>query len=91
MIETQQFAAFVRDFIRRENEELEHDTLWNLWLHKCYDGRSFDQFRDELLSAAAGAEMTGQQAREALEASAEMLGGFVPPEAKEHENLQEGR
>ena len=84
MLRTGRFAEFVREVITMHNAETEEKTLWEAWLHKCYD-KTFDEFRRALGAAQeAGTEgMTGRDLADTVRQSAEMLKGFRPGKDEE--------
>lgn len=47
MIRRGRFKEFVESLIRKQNEEADEKTMWELYLHKVYN-KSFDEFRNEL-------------------------------------------
>ena len=84
MLRTGRFAEFVREVITMHNAETEEKTLWEAWLHKCYD-KTFDEFRRALGAAqdAGTAGLTEQEMEDTVRQSVEMLEGFRPGEADE--------
>ena len=83
MLRTGRFAEFVRAVIAMHNAETEEKTLWEAWLHKCYD-KTFDEFRRSLGAAQeAGAEGAAQTVEDTVRQSVEMLEGFRPGDADE--------
>ena len=79
MLRTGRFAEFVREVIAMHNADTEEKTLWEAWLHKCYD-KSFDEFR-LALGLAQEVETEGaaaQTVEDTVRQSVEMLEGFRP-------------
>ena len=84
MLRTGRFAEFVREVITMHNAETEETTLWEAWLHKCYD-KTFDEFRRALGAAQdAGTEgAAAQTVEDTVRQSVEMLEGFRPGDVDE--------
>lgn len=75
MIEGRRFAAFVRESSKARDEE----KLWNIWLHKDFSGRSFEDFRRSLrTSRVAALKPTKRQLGATVKDSLEILSRFRP-------------
>lgn len=81
MLRTGRFAEFVREVIAMHNADTEEKTLWEAWLHKCYD-KSFDEFRRSLgLASDAVTDVpTTKEMENTVKQSFDMLAAFNPLE-----------
>lgn len=74
-ISTGSFNEFVRMVWRKQQS----DELFEVWLHKVYDGSTFDQFKRKVL-APQQHRMTKRQIEATVKESFAILEGFKPPE-----------
>lgn len=76
MISTGRLCEFVEEFIKTHNEEEEHKTAWDFWLHKI-SNQSWEEFRESLNHTEnIEAAPTQTEMEETVRASFAMLSGF---------------
>lgn len=81
MLACQRFLEFVTEFLKLHNEDMEAETLWDLWLHRVYD-KSFDEFKMEIgYSSSNETQETIDAAvlETTVKESNNILNGFIPP------------
>lgn len=61
--------------MKTHNEEHEDKMLWEIWIHKVFDHRSFKEFKEALKNTNTAAP-TQKELEETVRASFEMLNGF---------------
>ncbi len=47
MIRASRFCEFVDEFLRLNNERVRQESLFDIWLHKCFD-QGYDEFVSEV-------------------------------------------
>ena len=74
MIGARRFLAFVNEATERRAD----DYYWDMWLHKCFDGTSFEKYKMRLLGRNAQhiTAPTDEQAARIAADSLSMLEGF---------------
>ena len=77
MIATKRLTEFIHEFLHIKNEEMEENTMWELWLHRVHD-MSFDEFVRKAKTAAAEPETLENETIESIIAdSRNILDGFT--------------
>lgn len=78
MIAARRFGAFVTEAMERRAD----DYLWQMWLHKCHDGTSFDRYKARLTGRPVQHSTTqapsDDRVAEIVGDSLKMLEGFAP-------------
>lgn len=78
MLISHRFTEFITEFIKIHNEDMENETMWDLWLHKIYD-KSFDEFKRSIGSSDNSAvQMDSATFETTINESMEILNEFVP-------------
>ena len=77
MIQAKRFSAFVRELLDIYNEEQEHKTLWDIWLHRVYD-KSYPEFRQSIGVRDQAAAPSPVEIASTIQDSKSILNAFVP-------------
>lgn len=79
MLAAGRFTEFVLEVIEIYNSEMEEKTLWELWLHKCFD-KSFDEFKRSLGAAKENnlEAPTTKDVENTVKQSFDLLAAFNP-------------
>ena len=65
-------------FVRTVQREISDERLYNLWLHKVFDGTSYNEYRRKSYSSARNASMTDREQAGIISESLDILDGFDP-------------
>lgn len=87
MLATGRFREYIGEIITLYNEEQQEKTIWEMWLHKCFD-KSYSDFRNGLGMKTEKAAPTRDEQIETVRHSYEMLNSFNPLGAGEDEYIQ---
>lgn len=79
MIKMRRLEEFIRQLIDMNNEEMEDKSLWEIWLHKVWNGKNYPEFRNEIKGETTAAP-TQEETRSIVQDSKNILNGFVPGE-----------
>lgn len=78
MIATGRLREFVDEFVKIKNEEVEDETIWEVWLHRIFD-KGFDEFKKSLRGETKAAPTPEELKSIAME-SKNIMASFVPDE-----------
>lgn len=73
-IESRGLSLFIRTIQAQRNEE----KMFDIWLHKVFDGSSFADYRDRVRNVASNAAMSKAEQRRIIEGSFDILKDFDP-------------
>ena len=82
MMQSGRFSEFVTEFVHAWNEDYEFDLDWDIYLHKI-EGKSFDEFRDEIKTNKELQNMTENTIESTVQNSLDILNNFKPQEGGE--------
>ena len=77
MIQTGRFNEFVDDIIQAHNNELEEKTMWDVWLHKIWEG-GFDEFKESVKNDMKNQNMSARTIEATVQDSLDILKNFSP-------------
>lgn len=78
MIESGRLFEFIREMIHIRNEEMEEETTWEVWLHKCFE-QSWSEFCASLNDTnSTNAAPTHEELKKTVSESANLLANFCP-------------
>lgn len=77
MIQTGRFNEFVDNLIQAHNDELEEKTMWDVWLHKIWEG-GFDEFKESVKSDMKNQNMSARTIEATVQDSLDILKNFSP-------------
>lgn len=72
-IETGRFCEFIKSFCAAQQDS----DLWEYYLHRVWD-KSFNEFRDDLLTTQKQQSMTDSTIEATVQKSLDILGNFKP-------------
>ena len=78
MVRAGRLHEFVNEIVHIRNEELEEETLWDIWLHRIFD-KSFAEFKDALNRKETAAP-TPEEIKSIAIDSQKILAGFAADE-----------
>lgn len=84
MIRAGRLEEFVCEFVNIRNEELEEETLWEVWLHRIFD-KNFAEWKNSLTNEQTAAP-TQEEVKSIAMDSRNILAGFVPDEGLVNRN-----
>lgn len=82
MIQTGRFSEFVDNFVTTLNKEKEEDHIWNLYLHKVWEG-SYKEFKDSIEVNIRHQEMSDEDIETALKHTQHIMKTFSPEQGGE--------
>ena len=78
MIQTGRLAEFVDEFITTTLKEKEKKNNWEYFLHKVWDGISFNDFERNMKIDAENQRMSKEQIETTVKESMDILNNFNP-------------
>jgi len=77
MIAVGRFEEFIDELVQMQNDDVENETLWELYLHHKFIDKSFNDFKNQLeYDEPEPARPVNLEAT--VSKSADILNGFVP-------------
>lgn len=73
-IQSRGLALFVRTVQAQQNEE----RMFDIWLHKVFDGSSFADYKKKVRNVTSNALMGEREQRRIIESSLDILKDFNP-------------
>ena len=78
MIDSGRLLEFIHEVLMIRKEEIEDKQMWEIWLHKVFEG-SYAQFRESALNDMnSNAAPTHEDLKRIARESADMLMNFCP-------------
>lgn len=78
MIRTGRLDEFVEDFVQTDAKDRDEKATWEYYLHKIFDGKSFNDFKEEIENDRKNREMPERILETTVQYSANILNTFNP-------------
>lgn len=78
MIQTGRLGDFVDDLLQIDHEEAEERASWDFYLHKVFDGRTYQDFKHELKVNKDNRDLSEKTIETTYKHSMDILNRFNP-------------
>ena len=80
LIWTEQFNEWVEYFLNKQTKEDDDKKMWDFFLHKVFDNKSFEEWKESATNNSSGANGVMDEAKkeEIIKDSEGILDGFKP-------------